>query len=63
VIDLDIKAELDDGRFDANFAYFDREKTKVELELDPKDGVMTHLVSLGAELGTMFTDAIDVRLE
>jgi hypothetical protein len=63
VIDLELAGELGDDRVDAHLAYFNREKTKVELELDPKEGVRAHLAAFGAELSTAFSDTIAVRVK
>jgi hypothetical protein len=63
VLDLDLAAELGDDRFDAHFAYFDREKHKVQLTIAPKEGIKTRLAALGAVLRSSLSDELDVRVE
>ncbi len=63
VLDLKIAGELGGDRVESPLAYFERDTKNVELELDPKEGVRTHLAALGAQLGTAFSDAIEVRVK
>jgi hypothetical protein len=63
VLDLKVAGELDGDRVDAHLEYFDREEKSVQLALDPKEGVRPHLAAFGAQLGTAFNDAIEVRVK
>jgi hypothetical protein len=63
VIDLKLRAELDEDRVDVHLVYYNRERPpKVELELDPKEGILPHIAAFAAQAQTMFTDDVDVRV-
>jgi hypothetical protein len=63
VIDLDLETQLGSGELDGHLAYYDRKKTPVELELDPKEGLLPQLSTAAVEAQSWFTDTIDVKVE
>jgi hypothetical protein len=62
VLDLDLQGRLDGGRLDAHLAYFNRDKTPVELELRPEGGLKAKLAATGTLLRSWFTETLEVRV-
>jgi hypothetical protein len=55
-----LEARLGEEPFQGLLNYYDRDKTPVEITLDP-GGVKGHIAGLGGELVSLFTDVIDVK--
>jgi hypothetical protein len=62
VLDLNLETELGGGELDGHLAYYDRKKTPVELELEPKRGATPKLASIAIDAQSWFTDTIDVHV-
>jgi hypothetical protein len=60
VLSLSLRARLGEEPLQALLNYYDRDKTPVEITLDP-GGVKGTLAALGGEIASAFTDVIDVK--
>lgn len=61
VLDLNLETHLGSGDLGGHLAYYDRKKTPVELDLDPK-GATPKLASIAIDAQSWFTDTIDVHV-
>jgi hypothetical protein len=62
VLDLNLETRLGGGDLDGHLKYFDRKKTPVELELDPKSGATAKLATMAIDAQSWFTVTIDVHV-
>lgn len=61
IVDLKLQLRIEQQKLFARLKVFDRDKTPVELVLDPEEGTGTTFAALGLKVGSWFTDAVNVE--